>query len=64
MGLGPVYYLVSVLGSAVHLSWQMLKVDFDKRESCWKFFVSNGRLGGLIWGGMFGEYLAHFFGLY
>jgi 4-hydroxybenzoate polyprenyltransferase len=64
MTLGPIYYAVSVLGTAVHLGWQLLKVDFEKRESCWKFFVSNGRLGGLIWSGMWGEYIVTWMGLY
>jgi 4-hydroxybenzoate polyprenyltransferase len=64
MTLGPIYYAVSVLGTAVHLGWQLLKVDFEKRESCWKFFVSNGRLGGLVWSGMWGEYIATWMGLY
>lgn len=64
MGLGPIYYGVSVLGSIVHLAWQLLKVDFDSRESCWKFFVSNGKLGALVWAGMWGEYVASWLGLY
>jgi len=64
MGLGPIYYGISVIGTAIHLGWQLLSVDFDQRESCWKFFVANGRLGGYIWSGMWAEYIATWMGIY
>lgn len=57
-GAGPLYYLISCLGAASHLTWQLRTVDFDNRKDCWDKFVSNGRLGGLVWAGMFADYLA------
>ncbi|KAJ9116684.1 hypothetical protein QFC20_000618 [Naganishia adeliensis] len=57
-GAGPLYYLISCLGAASHLTWQLRTVDFDSRADCWVKFVSNGRLGGLVWVGMFADYLA------
>ncbi|KAK4689911.1 4-hydroxybenzoate polyprenyltransferase, partial [Tremellales sp. Uapishka_1] len=55
--LGPLYYLVSVGGTALHLAWQCIKVDFDNRLDCWKKFSSNGWLGGLIWVGIAADYV-------
>ncbi|KAJ9122111.1 hypothetical protein QFC24_004338 [Naganishia onofrii] len=62
-GAGPLYYLISCLGAASHLTWQLRTVDFESRADCWKKFVSNGRLGGLVWAGMFVDYLAQVYGL-
>jgi 4-hydroxybenzoate polyprenyltransferase len=56
-GLGPAYYAISVGGAAAHLAWQCATVDFDSRADCWAKFKSNGWLGGLIWLGVFGDYL-------
>ncbi|KAJ9105413.1 hypothetical protein QFC21_001784 [Naganishia friedmannii] len=63
-GAGPLYYLVSCLGAAGHLTWQLRRVDFENRADCWEKFVSNGRLGGLVWVGMFVDYLAQVYGLF
>jgi 4-hydroxybenzoate polyprenyltransferase len=62
-GAGPLYYLISCLGAASHLTWQLRTVDFESRADCWNKFVSNGRLGGLVWAGMFVDYLAQVYGL-
>jgi hypothetical protein len=56
-GLGPLYYAISCGGAAAHLAWQCITVDFDSRADCWKKFVSNGYLGGLIWAGVAADYL-------
>lgn len=56
-GLGPLYYLISCGGAAAHLAWQCLTVDFDSRPDCWRKFVSNGYLGGLIWLGIAADYV-------
>jgi 4-hydroxybenzoate polyprenyltransferase len=61
-GAGPLYYLISCLGAASHLTWQLRTVNFEDRADCWAKFVSNGRLGGLVWVGMFADYLAQMFG--
>ncbi len=55
---GPLYYLFSVGGAAAHLAWQLRTVDFDNRADCWSKFVSNGWLGGVVWGGMVADYVA------
>jgi 4-hydroxybenzoate polyprenyltransferase len=56
-GLGPLYYAISCGGAAAHLAWQCITVDFDSRADCWKKFVSNGYLGGLIWAGVAADYI-------
>lgn len=33
---GLPYYVVSVLGVALHLVWQLSTVDLDSPESCWR----------------------------
>lgn len=57
-GLGPLYYLISCGGAAAHLAWQCITVNFDDRADCWKKFVSNGYLGGLIWSGIAANYVS------
>jgi len=56
-GLGPLYYAISCGGAAAHLAWQCITVDFDSRADCWRKFVSNGYLGGLIWAGVAADYV-------
>ena len=57
-GLGPAYYLVSVLGAAAHYSWQLSTLDPLKARDCWNKFTSNRWLGLLVGAGIF---LDHFF---
>ena len=33
---GPAYYLMSVVGVAVHLIWQLSTVDLENPMSCWR----------------------------
>ncbi|GAA5849541.1 hypothetical protein JCM5353_000390, partial [Sporobolomyces roseus] len=55
-GQGLPFYLVSVGGAAAHLVWQLRGVDWDSRESCWKFFGSNRDLGAIVWSGLAIDY--------
>lgn len=61
-GAGPLYYLISCMGAASHLAWQLRTVNFDDRKDCWEKFVSNGRLGALVWAGMAADYVAQMSG--
>ena len=38
----PGYYAITVAGSAVCLGWQLLTLDFDQPEACWKAFKVSG----------------------
>lgn len=35
---GPLYYAITVGGSAACFIWQMLTIDFDNGEQCWAGF--------------------------
>ena len=37
-GQGPAYFIVSVGGTVIHLSWQYMTVDLDMPKSCWSEF--------------------------
>ena len=56
-GQGAAFYALSVGGAAAHLAWQLRRVDLDGRESCWKTFASNRNLGGIVFSGLFIDYL-------
>jgi 4-hydroxybenzoate polyprenyltransferase len=53
---GLPFYCVGVLGSAVHLFWQIKTVDLDSREDCWAKFKSNRDLGAIVWSGIAADY--------
>jgi len=55
-GNGPLYFVLTVAGTAVHLTWQLSVVDFDSGADCWRMFKANGDLGYLIWAGMLCDY--------
>ncbi|GAA5932866.1 4-hydroxybenzoate octaprenyltransferase [Sporobolomyces koalae] len=55
-GQGPAFYLMSVGGAAAHLAWQLRSVDWDQRDSCWKFFGSNRDLGAIVATGLVTDY--------
>ncbi|TXT04274.1 hypothetical protein VHUM_04272 [Vanrija humicola] len=57
MGAGPIYYAVSVVGAAAQLAWQVITVNLDDTADCWRKFVSNAWLGGLIFLGTVGDYV-------
>ncbi|KAG6884343.1 hypothetical protein C0993_011977 [Termitomyces sp. T159_Od127] len=54
---GPVYYLISVGGTALHLLWQLGTLKVDVPADCWQKFKSNGDLGWIVFAGMAADYL-------
>ncbi|KAG6889592.1 hypothetical protein C0995_016400 [Termitomyces sp. Mi166 len=54
---GPVYYLVTVGGTALHLLWQLATLKTDVPADCWQKFKSNGDLGWIIFAGITADYL-------
>ncbi|KAF8879829.1 UbiA prenyltransferase family-domain-containing protein [Infundibulicybe gibba] len=54
---GPIYFLISIGGTAVHLMWQFKTVDLDIPQSCWLNFKRNGQLGWIVWAGLMIDYL-------
>ncbi|KZT68553.1 UbiA prenyltransferase [Daedalea quercina L-15889] len=55
----PVYFIVVVAGTAVHLLWQLLTLNPDDPANCLTRFSSNRDLGGMITAGMIaGVYLS------
>ncbi|KAI0766937.1 UbiA prenyltransferase [Trametes elegans] len=56
-GAGPLYFAITVGGTAACFAWQMLTLDFDDSAQCWDAFRVNGGLVGLlVWGGMAADY--------
>ncbi|CCM01329.1 uncharacterized protein FIBRA_03378 [Fibroporia radiculosa] len=53
-GQSPLYFVITVLGTALHLIWQLSHADLEKNGG--KIWKSNGGLGYLIWGGMISDY--------
>jgi len=54
---GPAYFLIAVLGTAIHLIWQVATLDMDNPRNCFARFDANGRHVGLILGsGMLVDY--------
>jgi 4-hydroxybenzoate polyprenyltransferase len=45
---GPAYFILTVLGTAFHLLWQISRVDLEDPKSCFATFDANGRRTGLI----------------
>jgi len=55
---GIAYFALSVIGTAVHIAWQLWTVDLDDPASCGANFHHNSQLGYLIWSGMMVDYLS------
>ncbi|GAB5363383.1 hypothetical protein AAMO2058_000878300 [Amorphochlora amoebiformis] len=51
-GLGLPYYILAVGGSGLHISWQLLSVNFDSPKSCRDKFISNQWLGLIVFLGL------------
>ncbi|KAI0261390.1 4-hydroxybenzoate polyprenyl transferase, partial [Gloeopeniophorella convolvens] len=52
------YFLITVVGGAAHLIWQLWNLNVDDVKSCLVAFESNGfTLGGIVWAGLFLDYL-------
>ncbi|CAO3576211.1 unnamed protein product [Absidia cylindrospora] len=49
---GAPFYLISVLGTAAHLAWQLRTVDYNSPADCWSKFKSNTWAGGILWSGI------------
>lgn len=50
--MGLPYYLISMVGGAAHLQWQLRTVDLNNPSSCMKGFQSNKWLGAIILAGI------------
>jgi len=55
-GQGPAFFVISVLGTALHFVWQLSTVDFEDGADCWRKFKANGDLGWLVWAGLLADY--------
>ncbi|KZT27629.1 UbiA prenyltransferase [Neolentinus lepideus HHB14362 ss-1] len=58
-GQGWVYYTVSVGGCAGHLVWQLVTLDPEDPQDCWKKFEANGHLGYIFVAGQIGGWYIH-----
>ncbi|KAG5721463.1 hypothetical protein E4T56_gene13037 [Termitomyces sp. T112] len=56
------YYIISIGGLVVHLTWQFFSVDLDVPDSCGKTFRNNGQLGWIIWAGLATDYICKIYG--
>ncbi|KAG6910305.1 hypothetical protein DXG01_011702 [Tephrocybe rancida] len=52
------FFVVSVFGGALHLTWQLYTVDVDSPGSCWRTFEANGfYFGAVVEAGLALDYL-------
>ncbi|GJJ14341.1 hypothetical protein Clacol_008605 [Clathrus columnatus] len=59
LGASNIYYSLAVGGSALHLTWQLVTVDFDSNPSCFKMFTSNAKqLAYFVYFGLVSVYLS------
>ncbi|KAI8074144.1 UbiA prenyltransferase family-domain-containing protein [Gongronella butleri] len=56
-GQGLPFYMISVLGTAAHLTWQLRTVNYDSPADCWAKFKSNTWTGGILWSGIVADAL-------
>ncbi|KAF9001135.1 UbiA prenyltransferase family-domain-containing protein [Cyathus striatus] len=54
---GLPFFIVSVVGTCLHLIWQFMTVNLEEPASCWRNFNRNGHLGWIIWGGLMIDYV-------
>lgn len=54
---GMPFYLISVVGAASHLFWQIKNLKINDRANCWELFKSNRNLGFIVWSGIMVDYL-------
>jgi len=65
IGAGPVFFVETCGGAALTLGYMIRKVDLKSVEDCWRWFKKGAWFtGGAISLGLFGEYLAQYFGIY
>ncbi|OBZ76285.1 4-hydroxybenzoate polyprenyltransferase, mitochondrial [Grifola frondosa] len=55
-GNGPMYFLITVVGTAAHLVWQLVTADFDCDADCWRMFARNSDIGYITVAGMLCDY--------
>jgi len=55
-GQGPLYYVLTVCGCAVHLTWQFATWNNDNPKDCLAKFEANRMLGWWLWAGVLGDY--------
>ncbi|KAF8523278.1 UbiA prenyltransferase family [Hysterangium stoloniferum] len=55
-GNGVVYFLLTVGGASLHFIWQLMTLDIDEPNDCWKKFQANHTIGYIIWAGMLVDY--------
>ncbi|CCM06623.1 uncharacterized protein FIBRA_08903 [Fibroporia radiculosa] len=51
-GQGPLYFLITVAGTALNLIWQLSNPELETGKQSNKLFQANHKLGYIIWGGM------------
>jgi len=51
-GQGPLFFLVSVLGAAAHVTWQLYTLDTKNPADCKSKFLSNVKLGWIVAAGL------------
>jgi len=51
-GQGLFFYLVSVLGAAAHVTWQLYTLDTKNPTDCKSKFLSNVKLGWIVAAGL------------
>lgn len=54
---GIPFYMISVLGAASHLFYQIRTLKIHDRANCWELFKSNRNLGAIVWSGIMIDYL-------
>jgi len=52
---GPLYFLISCLGSAVHFAWQMFSWDVNDLEQTERLFKANGDWGLIVFLGIIAD---------
>ncbi|KZT06656.1 UbiA prenyltransferase [Laetiporus sulphureus 93-53] len=55
-GQGPLFFIITVLGTAVTLAWQVATVDLDNGADCMKAFMVDAYLSYGMWAGMLLDY--------
>lgn len=53
---GPLYTIGAVGAATAHVFWQVMTVDLDNPNSCFKVFYSNSWIGWPMWIPMLGDY--------
>ncbi|KAG5642152.1 hypothetical protein DXG03_003556 [Asterophora parasitica] len=59
LNLGAEFFIISVGGCAVHLTWQLVTLDVENPKDCGAKFVANGDLGYIVTAGMLATWFLH-----